>query len=98
MSIHFDAAPSSAMACSSSRQWRSTNQTHPTPNHVDKCRRRSASTGAQGREETMTLCPPGETDFCRGVTMAHDTSQQLPADPVPVTLLVGFLGSGKTTL
>ena len=30
--------------------------------------------------------------------MAHDTSQQVPADPVPVTLLVGFLGSGKTTL
>jgi G3E family GTPase len=30
--------------------------------------------------------------------MAHDTSQQGPADPVPVTLLVGFLGSGKTTL
>src|SRR5262249_29288269 len=36
--------------------------------------------------------------LCRGVTMAHDTSQQSPADPVPVTLLVGFLGSGKTTL
>jgi G3E family GTPase len=30
--------------------------------------------------------------------MADDTSQQGPADPVPVTLLVGFLGSGKTTL
>jgi hypothetical protein len=30
--------------------------------------------------------------------MAHDASQQGPADPVPVTLLVGFLGSGKTTL
>ena len=30
--------------------------------------------------------------------MAHDTSQQITADPVPVTLLVGFLGSGKTTL
>jgi G3E family GTPase len=30
--------------------------------------------------------------------MAHDTSQQGTADPVPVTLLVGFLGSGKTTL
>jgi G3E family GTPase len=30
--------------------------------------------------------------------MAHDTSPQGPADPVPVTLLVGFLGSGKTTL
>src|SRR5499426_1305859 len=30
--------------------------------------------------------------------MAHDTSQQVNADPVPVTLLVGFLGSGKTTL
>jgi G3E family GTPase len=30
--------------------------------------------------------------------MAHDTAQQIPADPVPVTLLVGFLGSGKTTL
>lgn len=30
--------------------------------------------------------------------MAHDTPQQGPADPVPVTLLVGFLGSGKTTL
>ena len=30
--------------------------------------------------------------------MAHDTAQQVPADPVPVTLLVGFLGSGKTTL
>jgi len=30
--------------------------------------------------------------------MAHDTSQQATADPVPVTLLVGFLGSGKTTL
>jgi G3E family GTPase len=30
--------------------------------------------------------------------MAHDTSQQVTADPVPVTLLVGFLGSGKTTL
>src|SRR5215475_10762867 len=34
----------------------------------------------------------------RGVTMAHDTSQQVTVDPVPVTLLVGFLGSGKTTL
>jgi G3E family GTPase len=32
------------------------------------------------------------------MTMAYDTSQQGPADPVPVTLLVGFLGSGKTTL
>jgi len=30
--------------------------------------------------------------------MAQDTSQQVTADPVPVTLLVGFLGSGKTTL
>ena len=30
--------------------------------------------------------------------MAHDISQQVTADPVPVTLLVGFLGSGKTTL
>jgi G3E family GTPase len=30
--------------------------------------------------------------------MAHDTPQQGTADPVPVTLLVGFLGSGKTTL
>jgi G3E family GTPase len=30
--------------------------------------------------------------------MADDTSQQATADPVPVTLLVGFLGSGKTTL
>ena len=30
--------------------------------------------------------------------MAHDTTQQVTADPVPVTLLVGFLGSGKTTL
>ena len=30
--------------------------------------------------------------------MAHDTAQQVTADPVPVTLLVGFLGSGKTTL
>jgi G3E family GTPase len=30
--------------------------------------------------------------------MVHDTSQQGTADPVPVTLLVGFLGSGKTTL
>ena len=30
--------------------------------------------------------------------MAHDTSQQGTADAVPVTLLVGFLGSGKTTL
>lgn len=30
--------------------------------------------------------------------MAHDTPQQVTADPVPVTLLVGFLGSGKTTL
>jgi G3E family GTPase len=30
--------------------------------------------------------------------MAHDTSQQGTVDPVPVTLLVGFLGSGKTTL
>ena len=30
--------------------------------------------------------------------MAHDTSQLVTADPVPVTLLVGFLGSGKTTL
>ena len=30
--------------------------------------------------------------------MAHDTSQQGTTDPVPVTLLVGFLGSGKTTL
>src|SRR5215813_5179765 len=36
--------------------------------------------------------------FCGGVTMAHDTSQQGTADSVPVTLLVGFLGSGKTTL
>jgi G3E family GTPase len=30
--------------------------------------------------------------------MAHDTAPQGTADPVPVTLLVGFLGSGKTTL
>jgi G3E family GTPase len=30
--------------------------------------------------------------------MAHDTSQQGAAGPVPVSLLVGFLGSGKTTL
>ncbi|MEE8304727.1 MAG: GTP-binding protein, partial [Candidatus Tectomicrobia bacterium] len=30
--------------------------------------------------------------------MAPDTSLQVTADPVPVTLLVGFLGSGKTTL
>jgi G3E family GTPase len=30
--------------------------------------------------------------------MAHDTSPQGTTDPVPVTLLVGFLGSGKTTL
>ena len=30
--------------------------------------------------------------------MAHNTSQQVTAGPVPVTLLVGFLGSGKTTL
>ena len=30
--------------------------------------------------------------------MAHDTFQQVTAAPVPVTLLVGFLGSGKTTL
>ena len=30
--------------------------------------------------------------------MAHDTAPQVTADPVPVTLLVGFLGSGKTTL
>ena len=30
--------------------------------------------------------------------MVHDTSPQVTADPVPVTLLVGFLGSGKTTL
>src|SRR3989454_250109 len=30
--------------------------------------------------------------------MAQDASQQVTADPVPVTLLVGFLGSGKTTL
>jgi len=30
--------------------------------------------------------------------MAQDTSQQVTTDPVPVTLLVGFLGSGKTTL
>jgi G3E family GTPase len=30
--------------------------------------------------------------------MAPDTSQQGTADSVPVTLLVGFLGSGKTTL
>ena len=30
--------------------------------------------------------------------MAQDTSQQITANPVPVTLLVGFLGSGKTTL
>jgi G3E family GTPase len=30
--------------------------------------------------------------------MAYDASQQGTADPVPVTLLVGFLGSGKTTL
>jgi G3E family GTPase len=30
--------------------------------------------------------------------MAQDTSSQVTAHPVPVTLLVGFLGSGKTTL
>ena len=30
--------------------------------------------------------------------MAPDTAHQVTADPVPVTLLVGFLGSGKTTL
>jgi G3E family GTPase len=30
--------------------------------------------------------------------MAHNTSQQVTADSVPLTLLVGFLGSGKTTL
>src|SRR5215813_10712791 len=30
--------------------------------------------------------------------MAQDTAPQVTADPVPVTLLVGFLGSGKTTL
>jgi G3E family GTPase len=30
--------------------------------------------------------------------MAQNTSPQVTADPVPVTLLVGFLGSGKTTL
>src|SRR5262245_58274158 len=30
--------------------------------------------------------------------MAQDTSLQVTAEPVPVTLLVGFLGSGKTTL
>lgn len=30
--------------------------------------------------------------------MAQDISQQVTTDPVPVTLLVGFLGSGKTTL
>src|ERR1043166_7352215 len=30
--------------------------------------------------------------------MADYTSPQGTADPVPVTLLVGFLGSGKTTL
>jgi G3E family GTPase len=30
--------------------------------------------------------------------MAQDTSPQVTAAPVPVTLLVGFLGSGKTTL
>jgi G3E family GTPase len=30
--------------------------------------------------------------------MAHDTSPQGTASSVPVTLLVGFLGSGKTTL
>src|ERR1700757_1840458 len=44
------------------------------------------------------MLPLGSTDFCRGLTMAHDTAQQVTADPVPVTLLVGFLGSGKTTL
>jgi G3E family GTPase len=32
------------------------------------------------------------------MTMTDDTSQQGTAAPVPVTLLVGFLGSGKTTL
>src|SRR5712691_5772846 len=31
------------------------------------------------------------------MSMAHDTSQQGTADPVPVTLLVGFLGSGSCT-
>jgi G3E family GTPase len=30
--------------------------------------------------------------------MAQDTAPQVTAAPVPVTLLVGFLGSGKTTL
>src|SRR5918999_2237440 len=30
--------------------------------------------------------------------MAHNTATQGTSDPVPVTLLVGFLGSGKTTL
>lgn len=30
--------------------------------------------------------------------MAQDTAPQITADSVPVTLLVGFLGSGKTTL
>lgn len=30
--------------------------------------------------------------------MGQDTSLQVTVDPVPVTLLVGFLGSGKTTL
>ncbi len=30
--------------------------------------------------------------------MAPDIAPQVTADPVPVTLLVGFLGSGKTTL
>ena len=38
------------------------------------------------------------TFMVQRVTMAHDTSPQGTADPVPVTLLVGFLGSGKTTL
>jgi G3E family GTPase len=30
--------------------------------------------------------------------MAHDILQQVTVDSVPITLLVGFLGSGKTTL
>src|SRR5262245_50085544 len=46
----------------------------------------------------QTCQAPNHVDNCRGLTMAQDTSQRVTADPVPVTLLVGFLGSGKTTL